>query len=282
MNPAEKISHITPKRKWFDVDIKGIWDYRDLYKSYIRRDFVTTYKQTILGPLWYFISPIFTTIMYMFVFGGLAGISTDGLPQPLFYMAGITLWGYFQSCFGACTNVLRGNAGIFSKVYFPRLIVPLSSITSALIRFGIQMLMFIGVYIYYVAFKGFPVSLNWTLIFFPVFVLMTAFMGMGLGLVVSSLTTKYRDLSFLVGFGMQLLMYGTPIIYPLSFAPAQYRQYIEINPMTPIFEAYKYSLLGNGTFTATGLIYSTVFIIVLMTLGILIFNQQEKQFIDTV
>ncbi len=169
MEPKDRISHISPKRNWFDVDIKGLWQYRDLYKSYIRRDFVTTYKQTILGPLWYFISPIFTTIMYMFVFGGLAGISTDGLPQPLFYMAGITLWGYFQSCFGACTNVLRGNAGIFSKVYFPRLIVPLSSITSALIRFGIQMLMFIGVYIYYVAFKGFPVSLNWTLIFFPVF-----------------------------------------------------------------------------------------------------------------
>ncbi|MBR6191041.1 MAG: ABC transporter permease [Prevotella sp.] len=282
MDPKEKISHISPKRKWFDVDIKGIWDYRDLYKSYIRRDFVTTYKQTILGPLWYFISPIFTTIMYMFVFGGLAGISTDGLPQPLFYMAGITLWGYFQSCFGACTHVLSGNAGIFSKVYFPRLIVPLSSCTTNLIRFGIQMLMFIGVYVYYVSTGKFEIGINWTLLFFPVYVLMAAFTGMGMGLVVSSLTTKYRDLNFLVGFGMQLLMYGTPIIYPLSFAPEQYKELIELNPLTPLFEAYKYALLGNGTFTANGLIYSGCFILVTMTLGILIFNQQEKKFIDTV
>ena len=255
MDPKEKISHISPKRNWFDVDIKGVWDYRDLYKSYIRRDFVTSYKQTILGPLWYFISPIFTTIMYMFVFGGLAGISTDGLPQPLFYMAGITLWGYFLSCFGACTNVLGGNAGVFSKVYFPRLIVPLSSCTTNLIRFGIQMLMFISVYIYYVSTEKFAINLNWTLVLFPVYVLMTAFIGMGMGLVVSSLTTKYRDLNFLVGFGTQLLMYGTPIIYPLSFAPEQYRKFIEINPLTPLFEAYKYCLLGTGTFSISGLLY---------------------------
>lgn len=282
MNPAEKISHITPKRKWFDIDIKGLWDYRDLYKSYIRRDFVTTYKQTILGPLWYFISPIFTTIMYMFVFGGLAGISTDGLPQPLFYMAGVTLWGYFLSCFGACTNVLAGNAGVFSKVYFPRLIVPLSACTTNLIRYGIQMLMFIGVYIYYVVTGKFEVGLNWTLLLLPIFVLMTALTGMAMGLVVSSLTTKYRDLNFLVGFGMQLLMYGTPIIYPLSFAPAQYKQFIVINPLTHLFEAYKYSLLGTGTFDWYGLLYTFTFMAVMLTFGILIFNQQEKKFIDTV
>lgn len=282
MELKDKVSHISPKRRWFDVDIKGLWDYRDLYRSFIRRDFVTTYKQTILGPLWYFISPIFTTIMYMFVFGGLAGISTDGLPQPLFYMAGITLWGYFQACFGACTNVLAGNAGIFSKVYFPRLIVPLSSCTTNLIRFGIQLLMFIGVYAYYVITGKFEIGLNWTLLLFPVYVLMVAFTGMAMGLVVSSLTTKYRDLNFLVGFGMQLLMYGTPIIYPLSFAPEQYKQFIIINPLTHIFEAYKYAWLGSGTFDVNGLIYSGCFMLVMLTLGILIFNQQEKKFIDTV
>jgi lipopolysaccharide transport system permease protein len=282
MELKDKVSHISPKRRWFDVDIKGLWDYRDLYRSFIRRDFVTTYKQTILGPLWYFISPIFTTIMYMFVFGGLAGISTDGLPQPLFYMAGITLWGYFQACFGACTNVLAGNAGIFSKVYFPRLIVPLSSCTTNLIRFGIQLLMFIGVYAYYVITGKFEIGLNWTLLLFPVYVLMVAFTGMAMGLVVSSLTTKYRDLNFLVGFGMQLLMYGTPIIYPLSFAPEQYKQFIIINPLTHIFEAYKYAWLGSGTFDVNGLIYSGCFMLVMLTLGVLIFNQQEKKFIDTV
>lgn len=282
MELKDKVSHISPKRRWFDVDIKGLWDYRDLYRSFIRRDFVTTYKQTILGPLWYFISPIFTTIMYMFVFGGLAGISTDGLPQPLFYMAGITLWGYFQACFGACTNVLAGNAGIFSKVYFPRLIVPLSSCTTNLIRFGIQLLMFIGVYAYYVITGKFEIGINWTLLLFPVYVLMVAFTGMAMGLVVSALTTKYRDLNFLVGFGMQLLMYGTPIIYPLSFAPEQYKQFIIINPLTHIFEAYKYAWLGSGTFDVNGLIYSGCFMLVMLTLGILIFNQQEKKFIDTV
>lgn len=282
MDPKEKISHITPKRKWFDVDIKGLWDYRNLYVSYIKRDLVTTYKQTILGPLWYFISPIFTTIMYMFVFGGLAGISTDGLPQPLFYMAGITLWGYFQSCFGACTNVLAGNAGVFSKVYFPRLIVPLSSCTTNLIRFGIQMLMFLGVYAYYVITGKFELGMNWTLCLFPIYVLMAAFTGMGMGLVISALTTKYRDLNFLVGFGMQLLMYGTPIIYPLSFAPAEYKQYIVLNPLTHIFEAYKYAWLGSGEFSVNGLLYSCAFIVTFLTLGILIFNQQEKKFIDTV
>ena len=282
MELKDKVSHISPKRRWFDVDIKGLWDYRDLYRSFIRRDFVTTYKQTILGPLWYFVSPIFTTIMYMFVFGGLAGISTDGLPQPLFYMAGITLWGYFQACFGACTNVLAGNAGIFSKVYFPRLIVPLSSCTTNLIRFGIQLLMFIGVYAYYVITGKFEIGINWTLLLFPIYVLMVAFTGMAMGLVVSSLTTKYRDLNFLVGFGMQLLMYGTPIIYPLSFAPEQYKQFIIINPLTHIFEAYKYAWLGSGTFDVNGLIYSGCFMLVMLTLGVLIFNQQEKKFIDTV
>ncbi|MCR5070008.1 MAG: ABC transporter permease [Prevotella sp.] len=282
MDPKERISHISPKRNWFDVDIKGLWHYRDLYTSYIRRDFVTTYKQTILGPLWYFISPIFTTIMYMFVFGGLAGISTDGLPQPLFYMAGVTLWGYFLSCFGACTNIFGSNAGVFSKVYFPRLIVPLSSCTTNLIRYGIQMLMFLGVYAYYVISGKFEISVNWTLLLFPVYVLMVAFIAMAMGLVVSSLTTKYRDLNFLVGFGTQLLMYGTPIIYPLSFAPENYRALINLNPLTPIFEAYKYAWLGSGTFTVEGLIGSGIFLVVTLVLAVLIFNQQEQKFIDTV
>ena len=294
MNPSELVSHIEPKKKWLDVDIKGLWNYRDLYRMYIKRDIVTQYKQTILGPAWYLIQPLFTTIMYMFVFGGLAGISTDGIPQPLFYMAGITLWNYFSSCFGACSNVFAANQGVFGKVYFPRLVVPLSSITSNLIRMLIQLLMFILIYAYYIIAGKFTFSfglvdhfgpllgLTLTLSLLPVLVAMIGLHAMSWGLIITSLTTKYRDLNMLIGFGVQLLMYATPVIYPMSFAPAQYQVYLNLNPLSPIFEAFKYSCLGVGTFSASGLLYSATFLCITMFFAVIIFNRTEQRFMDTV
>lgn len=275
---------IKPQRKWLDVDIKGLWRYRDLYFMYIRRDIVTQYKQTILGPLWYVIQPLFTTIMYMFVFGGLAGISTDGAPQPLFYLAGIVLWGYFSQCFNASSNVFASNANVFGKVYFPRLVVPLSGITSNLLKMLIQLLMFIAIYAYYCIFQPetFSPHLNWSILLFPVLVLMIAFHGMSWGLVISSLTTKYRDLTFFVQFGIQLFMYATPVIYPLSAAPEKYRDIIALNPLTPIFEAFKFSCIGCGSLDWSGLLYSTVFMIVTLFLSVIIFSRTEKNFMDTV
>ena len=282
MNPNDKISHIEPKKKWLDVDLRGLWRYRDLYYMYIKRDIVTQYKQTILGPLWYIIQPLLTTIMYMFVFGGLAGISTDGIPQPLFYMAGITMWNYFSTCFTSCSEVFSHNANVFGKVYFPRLVVPLSSCTSNLIRMLIQLLMFIAIYIYYIATDQFAASLSLSVLLFPLFILMTGLHAMSWGLLFSSWTTKYRDLKFLISFGIQLLMYATPVIYPLSFAPERYRFILELNPLTPIFEAFKYSCLGSGTFSLLGILYSLIFLCVTMFFSVIIFNRTEQRFMDTV
>ena len=276
------ISHIQPKKKWLDVDIKGLGRYRDLYRMYIKRDIVTQYKQTILGPLWYIIQPLLTTIMYMCVFGGLAGISTDGIPQPLFYMAGVTLWGYFQTCFTSCSDVFGTNASVFGKVYFPRLVVPLSAVTSNLIRMFIQLAMFILIYIYYIVTGGFELTLSWSLLLFPIIIIMVGLHAMSWGLVISSWTTKYRDLKFLIQFGIQLFMYATPVIYPLSFAPEKYRWVLEINPLTPLFEAFKYSCLGVGTWNASGLLYSFTFLLITMFFAVLIFNRTEQRFMDTV
>ena len=282
MNPNDIVSHIEPKKKWLDVDIKGLWRYRDLYQMYIQRDIVTQYKQTVLGPAWFLIQPLFTTIMYMFVFGNLAGISTDGIPQPLFYMAGITLWNYFSSCFTACSNVFAANQGVFGKVYFPRLVVPLSSITSNLIRMLIQLLMFILIYAYYVISGKYPLTLSLSLVLAPVFIMMIGLHAMSWGLIITSMTTKYRDLKMLIGFGVQLLMYATPVIYPMSFAPAQYQTYLNINPLSPIFEAFKYSCLGVGTFSVGGLLYSVAFLCITMFIAVIIFNRTEQKFMDTV
>lgn len=294
MNPNDVISHIEPKKKWLDVDLKGLWRYRDLYYMNIKRDLITQYKQTILGPAWYLISPLFTTVMYMFVFGGLAGISTDGVPQPLFYMCGICLWQYFQSCFGSCSNVFAANQGVFGKVYFPRLIVPLSSITSALIRFGIQWLMFALIFIYHLAAKGYTPSFGFineygillgmlmTIAFPLLCVFMVGMHAMSWGLIITSLTTKYRDLNMLIGFGVQLLMYGTPVIYPLSFAPEEYRWIINMNPLTPIFEIFKYTFLGAGTFDTLNLAYSFITLTIVMFFAVILFNRTEQRFMDTV
>lgn len=218
----------------------------------------------------------------MCVFGGLAGISTDGIPQPLFYMAGITLWGYFSTCFTNCSDIFGANAGVFGKVYFPRLVVPLSSCTSNMIRMFIQLLMFILIYVYFFVSGRFEPNLSWTLLLFPVFILLIGLHAMSWGLLFSSWTTKYRDLKFLIQFGIQLFMYATPVIYPLSFAPEQYRWILNLNPLTPIFEAFKYSCLGVGTFDASGLIYSTLVLCVTMFFAVIIFNRTEQRFMDTV
>ena len=272
---------IKPKKKWLDVDIKGIWRYRDLYYMYVKRDIITVYKQTVLGPLWFIIQPVFTTIMFVFVFGNLAGISTDGMPQPLFYMAGILLWTYFTSCFNACSNVFANNAGVFGKVYFPRLVVPLSSITSNLIKFGIQLLLFIAMYIYF-ATQGAPIMINRFVLLFPFLVFMIAFHALSWGLIVSALTTKYRDLQQLVAFGVQLLMYATPVIYPMSTTGGDVRTILELNPLTPIFEAFKYSCMGCGSLSWGGLLYSFIFLAVTLFLAVIIFNRTERNFMDTV
>ena len=274
---------IKPQRKWFDIDLKGIWRYRDLYYMYIRRDIVTQYKQTILGPLWYIIQPLFTTIMYMFVFGGLAGISTDGAPQPLFYMAGVVMWGYFNECFNVSSDVFGVNANVFGKVYFPRLVVPLSGITSGLLKMLIQLCIFIVIYVYYLlTLPAGTLSINASLLLFPALIFMLAMHGMSWGLIISSMTTKYRDMKFLVQFGIQLFMYATPVIYPLSAAPEKYRDIIALNPLTPIFEAFKYGCLGCGFLDWSGLFYSTIFMCITLFFAVIVFSHTERNFMDTV
>lgn len=272
---------IKPQKRLLDIDIKGLWRYRDLYYMYVKRDIITVYKQTVLGPLWFLIQPILTTIMFMFVFGNLAGISTDGMPQPLFYMAGILLWTYFSNCFNSCSNVFATNANVFGKVYFPRLVVPLSSITSNLVKLGIQLLLFIAIYIYF-AVNGAPVKINGYIGLFPFLVFLTAFHALSWGLIISALTTKYRDLRQLVGFGVQLFMYATPVIYPMSTTSGKIRTILELNPLTPIFEAFKYSCMGCGSLSWGGLLYSTVFMLIALFLSVIIFNRTERNFMDTV
>ena len=275
---------ITPRRGLLDIDIKGLWRYRDLYVMYVKRDIVTKYKQTILGPLWYVIQPVFTTIMYMFVFGGLAGISTDGAPQPLFYMAGILLWNYFSETFTLCSDIFSANANVFGKVYFPRLVVPLSIATSNLLKMLIQLVLFILVYLYFKFFTqaGQFLTPHSSLLILPLLVVLPALHSMSWGLIISSLTTKYRDLKFLIQFGIQLFMYATPVIYPLSAAPEKYREIIALNPLTSIFEAFKYSCFGCGSLDLCGLLYSTIFLLVTLFLSVVIFSRTERNFMDTI
>lgn len=272
---------IKPKKRLLDLDLKGLWRYRDLWYMYVRRDIVTFYKQTILGPLWFLIQPVLTTIMYMFVFGGLAKISTDGAPQPLFYLSGIMLWNYFSDSFNASSNVFTNNASVFGKVYFPRLVVPLAGLTSNLLKLLIQLVLFILVYIGY-RIAGVQLPIRPALLLFPFLVLLLAFHALSWGLIISSVTSKYRDLKFLVAFGLQLFMYATPIIYPLSAATGRIRTALELNPLTPIFEAFKYGCLGCDTLSWGGLLYSTVFMLVMLFISLIVFNRVERNFMDTV
>lgn len=265
----------------FDLKFRDVLRYRDLLYLFVKRDFVSFYKQTVLGPLWFFIQPIFTTIVYTFVFGNLAGISTDGLPQPLFYLSGITAWSYFADCLTKTSTVFRDNANIFGKVYFPRIIMPLSIVASNLVRFGVQMLLFLCVLGYF-AWQGSAFVITLAVLMFPVLILLMALLGLGSGLIITAMTTKYRDLAFLVQFGVQLLMYGTTVIYPLSAAPVKYRHIIELNPMTGIIEAFRYGFLGKGEFTVWSLGYSVLFSLAIFLIGIIVFNKTEKTFVDTV
>ncbi len=275
---------IEPQSSLFELHLKDVWRYRDLLWLLVKRDFVSFYKQTILGPLWFFIQPLFTTIIFTFIFGNLAGLSTDGLPQPLFYMAGITAWNYFADCLTKTSTVFRDNANIFGKVYFPRLIMPLSIVVSNLVRFGVQMLLFffmIGYYLFQNEVGG-VFHPNIYILLFPTLVFLMALLGLGLGLIITALTTKYRDLAFLITFGVQLMMYSTTVIYPLSAAPAAYKWVIELNPMTGIIEAFRYGFLGEGSLTLQTLGYSIAFTLIALVLGVIIFNKTEKTFVDTV
>lgn len=269
----------------FDLKFKDLWNYRDLLLMFVKRDFVSFYKQTILGPLWFFIQPIFTTLVFTFVFGNLAGISADGLPHQLFYLAGITAWNYFSDCLTKTSTVFKDNANIFGKVYFPRLIMPLSIVVSNLVRFGVQLILLflLMVYFYLNPIEGTSFQVSNGLFLFPFLVLLMAFLGLGLGLIITAVTTKYKDLTFLVTFGVQLLMYATTVIYPLSYAREKgYGHIVELNPMTGIIEAFRYAFLGKGEFTMWSIGYSTAVTLVILFLGIIIFNKTEKNFVDTI
>ena len=291
MNPTTEENWTTiikPRNKLFEVNLKEIWDYRDLLTLFVKRNIVTQYKQTVLGPLWWIIQPALTVIRYMVVFGGIAGIPTDGIPQPLFYLGGVCMWQYFADCLNKTSNTFVANAGIFGKVYFPRLIMPLANVISNLVRFGIQLGLFVVVYIFY-AFKGMAPSPNWYLLLLPLLVLMMAGLALGFGIIISSMTTKYRDLSILFSFVVSLWMYATPIVYPLSQVAGKTWRGIDVatvmclNPVTPVIETFKYGALSAGQFVGWGwLAYSFGFMVLLLALGILIFNRVQKSFMDTV
>jgi lipopolysaccharide transport system permease protein len=271
---------ISSEHSLFKLNLKEVWDYRDLVYMFVKRDFVSSFKQTILGPLWFFINPIFTTVVYLIVFGNIANLSTDGAPKILFYLAGVTLWNYFSSSLGGTSNVFVGNAGIFGKVYFPRLVMPITIVISNLMRFGVQFLLFIVVFFFY-WYKG-EVTPNWWVLFTPIFILMMSLFALGVGMIFSSLTTKYRDLSMLLTFGISLYMYATPVIYPTSMLSAKIQPYAKYNPLTGIFEGFKYAWMGVGEFHPIMLVYSSVIILILLAIGTVIFNKVEKGFMDTV
>ena len=274
---------ISSEHSLFKLNLKEVWDYRDLVYMFVKRDFVSSFKQTILGPLWFFINPIFTTVVYLIVFGNIANLSTDGAPKILFYLAGVTLWNYFSSSLGGTSNVFVGNAGIFGKVYFPRLVMPITIVISNLMRFGVQFLLFLVVFFYY-WYKG-EVTPNWWVLFTPIFILMMSLFALGVGMIFSSLTTKYRDLSLLLGFGVSLFMWFTPVILPTSLVKQKLGSYgflADLNPLTPIFECFKYGFIGSGDFDMVRLLTSFAFIIGILFVGIVIFNKSEKSFIDTV
>jgi lipopolysaccharide transport system permease protein len=283
-NQKEWDTLIQPRTSLLQLDLGEVWRYRDLLVMYIRRDIVTFYKQTILGPLWFVIQPLFTTLMFMFVFGGIAGIPTDGLPQPLFYMAGLLSWNYFSDCLTRCSDTFNANQQVFGKVYFPRLVVPFSIVISNLVKMGIQFALFLAIYLYYIL-CGYSVAINGHAILLPLLVILLAGLGLGFGLIITSLTTKYRDLRFLVTFGVQLWMYATPVIYPLSVMENTHQQYswvITANPLTHIIEAFKYGFLGEGSFSWGGLTYSLIFTCIVLFLGCISFNRVQRSFMDVI
>lgn len=278
---SQNVMLIRPQRHWLDIDFKELWRYRDLIVLFVRRDFVAKYKQTILGPLWFIIQPLLTTLMFTVVFGRIAGIPTDGLPQMLFYMAGITAWNYFAESLKATSNTFVQNAPIFGKVYFPRLVIPISVVISNLVLFTVQF-MFLLAFMAYFGIAGADFSPNWHMLAIPILLVLMAGLGLGFGILISSLTTKYRDLTNLVAFGVQLWMYATPIVYPLSELSGKMRTASLANPVTPIVEGFRYAMLGAGTFDWMYLLYSFGFMLVLLLVGVMLFNKIEQSFMDTV
>jgi lipopolysaccharide transport system permease protein len=272
---------IRPQRNLFDLRLGELWQARDLIKLFVWRDFVAGYKQTILGPLWYLIQPLLTTLTFTVIFGNIAQLPTDGLPPFIFYMAGTVIWSYFAACLTKTSNTFTANAGIFGKVYFPRLAIPVSILLSNLIGFAIQFGLFL-LFVSYFALRQADIYPNQWILLMPLLLLLMAGLGLGLGIIISSLTTRYRDLQHLVTFGVQLLMYGTPVIYSISSVPERYRPIIAANPMTPIIESFRFAFLGSGAVNVNGLLYSTGFMLVVLFIGILLFNQVERSFMDTV
>jgi lipopolysaccharide transport system permease protein len=272
---------IRPKRNWFDLRLSELWQYRHLVLLFVRRDFVAVYKQTILGPLWYLIQPLLTTVVFTIIFGNIAKLSTDGLPSFLFYLSGTVIWQYFAECLNKTSQTFIANAQLFGKVYFPRLAVPVSILFSNLISFAIQFALFLCFFAYYTL-NGTGVKPNAWILLTPLLLLMMAGLGLGFGIIVSALTTRYRDLRFLVTFGVQLWMYATPVIYPLSSIPERYRLLIQANPLTPIVEAFRFAFLGAGTVNLAQLAYSFTFMLAVLMIGTLIFNRVEATFMDTV
>jgi len=275
---------ITPKNNLFDLKLRDTWHYRDLLFLLVRRDFVSFYKQTVLGPVWFFVQPVITIAIYTLVFSKLAKIPTDDIPAPLFYLAGTIIWNYFAECLTKTSTAFKDNATVLSKVYFPRLIVPVSIVLSNLIRFAVQFLLFLVLLAFYWS-KGFPIAPNALILLFPLLILIIAALGLGLGMMVSAVTTKYRDLAFVVSFGVPLLMYTTTVIFPLSTAISKYPAYswvIKYNPVTAIIESFRYGFLGKADFSWALLGYSAGVTFIIMLLGIIIFNRVEKSFVDTI
>jgi lipopolysaccharide transport system permease protein len=272
---------ITPSNSWFDLDLIGIFRSRDLIFLLVRRDFVTFYKQTILGPLWFFIQPLLTTIVFTVVFGKIANVPTDGVPPFLFYMSGVVAWGYFSSCLDKTANTFISNSGLFGKVYFPRLVVPIASITTNLLTFFIQFISFIC-FLSYFCFIGSDLQPNWWILVVPLLLFEMALLGMGVGLLISALTTKYRDLVFVVGFGVQLWMYATPIVYPVSQAPIKWQWIFAFNPMASIVEVFRHAFLGSGAVDIWHLMVGIIVTVIVFFLGLILFSHAEKNFMDTV
>ena len=281
MSSENWTTEIKPKTGWFDINLKELFQYKDLIIMFVKRDFKTLYKQTILGPLWIIINPLFTTIMYTIVFGNIANISTDGMPQIVFYMLGTTLWTYFSTCLTKTSSTFTGNAAIFGKVYFPRLVTPISTVVSGLINFSVQFVMFLGFAIYYYLI-GSPIHPNIYILITPFLLLELACLSLGFGVIISSLTTKYRDLAVLVTFGVQLWMYATPVVYPASQIGGKLKTLMMLNPVSPIVESFRYAFLGSGSIPWNFLGISVVITLVVLFIGVILFSRVEKTFMDTV
>ena len=272
---------IKPKTGWFDINLKELVQYKDLIVMFVKRDFKTMYKQTILGPLWIIINPLMTTLMFTVVFGNIANISTDGMPQIVFYMLGTTVWTYFSSCLTKTSSTFTGNAAIFGKVYFPRLVTPISTVISGLINFGVQFLMFLGFMAYFMI-KGSPIEPNLWILITPLLLVQLAALALGFGIIISSMTTKYRDLAVLVTFGVQLWMYATPVVYPASQIGGKLKTLMMLNPVSPIVESFRYAFLGSGSIPWNYLGISVVTTLVVLFAGVVLFSRVEKTFMDTV